>query len=65
MGRSFGGIPTSIPASDVVTANDGVPASKLSEPILLPSNRIEVSRAGDRATLDATIDSIYLRLDLQ
>ena len=69
---SFGGIPTSIPPTgsssiptpDVVTASDVIPASNLSEPLLLSSTRIEVSRAVDRATLDAAIDSIYLRLDL-
>ena len=73
MGGSFGGIlivipstrSSSIPTLDEVTASDGVPASNLCEPTELPSTRIEVSRAVDRATLEAAIDLIYLRLDLQ
>ena len=73
MGGSIGGIPTSTPSTlsssiqtpDVVKDNDGVLASNLSKLILLLSTRIKVSHAVDRATLDADIDSIYLRLDLQ
>ena len=65
MGGSFSGISTSIPTLEVVKAIDSVPDSNSSEPILLPSTRIEVSRAADRATLDAAIEWIYLRLDLQ
>uniref|UniRef100_A0AAV1VAF1 Uncharacterized protein n=1 Tax=Peronospora matthiolae TaxID=2874970 RepID=A0AAV1VAF1_9STRA len=41
-----------------------VPTLDPSEPILLSSTRIEASCSVDRSTLNAAIDSLYLRLNL-
>ena len=57
--------PSPIPASSGIAVGHNISTSDSSEFILLPSTRIEIPCAVDRATLDAAIDSLYLRLDLQ
>uniref|UniRef100_A0AAV1UBW6 Uncharacterized protein n=1 Tax=Peronospora matthiolae TaxID=2874970 RepID=A0AAV1UBW6_9STRA len=57
--------PPPILTPDVDQVSDNVPASDLSDPILLPSNRIEASSLVDRATMDAAIESIFFCLYLQ
>ncbi|CAI5737726.1 unnamed protein product [Hyaloperonospora brassicae] len=68
-GWSFIAIPlsrsSSILAPDRTSANQPVPTPDPSEPILLPSTRVEASCLVDQATLNAAIDLIYVRLNLQ
>ncbi|CAI5742202.1 unnamed protein product [Hyaloperonospora brassicae] len=55
---------SSIPAPDRTSAGQNVLTPDLSEPILLLSIRIEASCSVDQATLNAAIDSLYVRLNL-
>ena len=56
---------SSIPTPDKTSTGQDIPTPGPSEPILLPSTRIEASGSIDQATLSAAIASLYLRLDLQ
>uniref|UniRef100_A0AAV1UPQ4 Uncharacterized protein n=1 Tax=Peronospora matthiolae TaxID=2874970 RepID=A0AAV1UPQ4_9STRA len=56
---------SSIFAPDRTSAGQNVPTPDPSEPILLPSTRIEASGSVDQAALNAAIDLLYLRLNLQ
>ena len=57
--------PDRTPYRDRTSAGQHVPTPDPSEPILLPSTRIEASCLVDQATLNAAIDSLYVRLNLQ
>lgn len=73
MGTNSGSFPTAVPlprpssvsTPDGIPVDPNVPNPDPSGPILLSSTRIETSGTADRATLDAAIDALYLRLDLQ
>ena len=73
MGTNSGSFPTAVPlprpspvsTPDGILVDPNVPNPDPSEPILLSSTRIEISCTADRAKLDAAIDALYLRLDLQ